>query len=134
MSGELSFIYKGKRGYREIDLSKSGKDLLEAITAGGELAFEITAVTKTQLSVEVFNEQITFVANAEIEGFKLAKKESYSHLTSTHQKSILFKLTKTQGKERFEQYLAKVVEHISKQLEINIPQKEFAVHCNGFKF
>ena len=134
MSGELSFNYKGKRGYREIDLSKSGKDLLEAITAGGELAFEITAVTKTQLSVEVFNEQITFVANAEIEGFKLAKKESYSHLTSTHQKIILFKLTKTQGKERFEQYLAKVVEHISKQLEINIPQKEFTVHCNGFKF
>lgn len=134
MSGELSFNYKGKRGYREIDLSKSGKDLLEAITAGGELAFEITAVTKTQLSVEVFNEQITFVVNAEIEGFKLAKKESYSHLTSTHQKSILFKLTKTQGKERFEQYLAKVVEHISKQLEINIPQKEFTVHCNGFKF
>lgn len=134
MSGELNFIYKGKRGYREIDLSKSGKDLLEAITAGGELAFEVTAVTKTQLSVEVFNEQITFVANAEIEGFKLAKKESYSHLTSTHQKIILFKLTKTQGKERFEQYLAKVVEHISKQLEINIPQKEFTVHCNGFKF
>lgn len=134
MSGELNFIYKGKRGYREIDLSKSGKDLLEAITAGGELAFEVTAVTKTQLSVEVFNEQITFVANAEIEGFKLAKKESYSYLTSTHQKSILFKLTKTQGKERFEQYLAKVVEHISKQLEINIPQKEFTVHCNGFKF
>lgn len=134
MSGELNFIYKGKRGYREIDLSKSGKDLLEAITAGGELAFEVTAVTKTQLSVEVFNEQITFVTNSEIEGFKLAKKESYSHLTSTHQKSILFKLTKTQGKERFEQYLAKVVEHISKQLEINIPQKEFAVHCNGFKF
>lgn len=134
MSGELSFTYKGKRGYREIDLSKSGKDLLEAITAGGELAFEITAVTKTQLSVEVFNEQITFVANAEIEGFKLAKKESYNHLTSTHQKSILFKLTKTQGKERFEQYLTEVVEYISKQLEINIPQKEFTVHCNGFKF
>lgn len=134
MGADLSFNYKGKRGYREIDLSQGGKDLINAITAGGELAFEVTAVTKTQLSVEVFNEQITFVMNAEIEGFKLAKKESYSYLTSSHQTSILFKLTKSQGKEQFEQYLTKVVEHISSKLDINIPQKEFTVHCNGFKF
>lgn len=134
MGAELSFEYKGKRAYREIDLSAGKKDLLNAVTEGGELAFEVTAVTKTQLSLEVFNEQITFVTNAEIEGFKLAKKESYSYLTSSRQTSILFKLTKTQGKEQFEQYLTKVVAHISEKLEIEIPQKKFTVHCNGFTF
>lgn len=130
----ISYIYKGKRSYREISLGKNINDLLRAIDSGNQLAFELTAVTKTQLAIELFTDDIALAVNLKIDGFKLAEKTSYNHFSSQFQTSHYFKLIKSQGKNELEQYLTKVIEEITSSLEIQIPQTEFVVHCNGFNF
>lgn len=128
------FIYKGKRGLREIDLIKEPKNLLQAVADGGLLGFEVQQITKTQLSVQVFNNEITFSANMKIEGFKLAEKTHYNHFTGKHQTEYYFKLLKSQGKPELEQYLSKVIEQITQKLHFPVKQTEFDVHCRNFSF
>ena len=134
MSGNNTFTYKGKRGYSEIELGGNIHNLVELVNSGKPLAFEVTAITKTQLSVELFVGNITLTANFKIDGFKLAEKTSYNYFSSTHQVNNYFKLTKKQGQKELEQYLMKIIEEISKSVDLKVTQTDFTIHCNGFEF
>lgn len=121
-----TFTYKDKPVHLSYSLFGDHKQFFANVAKSGKLDIYATLLhgTKTLVDTVMQNGDNRFGVNAYIEGFNLKKRKNRGFHDDPLKPTTRyhFKITKKQGKEKFEEYLDRIVSlyFFGKKLDINV--------------
>jgi hypothetical protein len=131
-SAKPQIVIQPKRKFFEFALFSTLEDMKSAIEKGEQLSFSAKRETKTMISTVLHCGKTEFNVNLDLEGFNLRERQEYNMLACGYKTNILFKLTKTQNKEEYLNYIAAVVDWVFKKIGLERQQEVFNLCTDVF--